>query len=161
MFALNIAIPVYAVDGLGLPGWTAGAVFTLNTLMVGFGQGAVVGRLGGRMRGRGLVAGHGCFALGHALFLAADGLTAPAVAVGVVLLGAVSCTLGEIVGGPVASTVAAESAPDALRAGTWPSCVGGSADWAGGAQAVHEEVQEAGGPGFVAGRRGHGEDADE
>ncbi|MDI9832810.1 hypothetical protein [Streptomyces sp. KAU_LT] len=50
------------------------------------------------------------------MFLAADGLTAPAVA----LLGAVSYTLGEIVGGPVASTVAAESAPDALR-GRYPA----------------------------------------
>ncbi|MGV9641953.1 hypothetical protein [Streptomyces sp. NPDC003514] len=96
MFVLSIAIPVYAVDVLGLPGRTAGAVITLNTLRVGCGQGPVVGRLGGRIRSRVLIAGHGCFALGHALFLAADGLTAPAVAVGVVLLGAVSCTLGEI-----------------------------------------------------------------
>ncbi|WP_225994301.1 hypothetical protein [Streptomyces sp. SS1-1] len=69
MFALNTAIPVYAVDVLGLPGWTAGAVITLNTLMVGCGQGAVVGRLDGRIRSRVLIAGHGCFALGHALIL--------------------------------------------------------------------------------------------
>ncbi|QLJ06355.1 MFS transporter [Streptomyces sp. NEAU-sy36] len=115
LFALNIAIPVYAVDVLGLPGWTAGAVFTLNTLMVGFGQGIVVGRLNGRIRSRVLVAGHACFAAGYLLFLAADRVAPPALAVGVVLLGAGCYTFGEILGGPITSTVAAESAPDALR----------------------------------------------
>ncbi|MGW2839418.1 MFS transporter [Streptomyces sp. NPDC001493] len=113
--ALNVAIPVYAVDVLGLPGWTAGAVFTLNTLMVGFGQGIVLRWLDGRIRSRVLVAGHACFAAGYLLFLAADHVAALALAVGVVLLGAGSYTLGEILGGPITSTVAAESAPDALR----------------------------------------------
>ncbi|CAL9675534.1 hypothetical protein SUDANB15_07733 (plasmid) [Streptomyces sp. enrichment culture] len=115
LFALNIAIPVYAVDVLGLPGWTAGAVFTLNTLMVGSAQGTVVGWLSGRVRSRVLVAGHACFAAGYLLFLAADRVAALALAVGVVLLGAISYTSGEIVGGPITSAVAAESAPDALR----------------------------------------------
>ncbi|WP_329622435.1 MFS transporter [Streptomyces sp. NBC_01255] len=115
LFALNIAIPVYAVDVLGLPGWTAGAIFTLNTLMVGFGQGIVVGWLSGRIRSRVLVAGHACFVAGYLLFLAADRVAALALAVGIVLLGAVSYTFGEVLCGPIASTVAAESAPDALR----------------------------------------------
>ncbi|WP_328719588.1 MFS transporter [Streptomyces sp. NBC_00247] len=115
LFALNIAIPVYAVDVLGLPGWTAGAVFTLNTLMVGFGQAAVLGRVGGRVRSRVLVAGHACFAAGYLLFLAADRVASVGLAVAVVLLGAGSYSLGELLGGPVTSTVAAESAPDALR----------------------------------------------
>ncbi|MFJ8618643.1 MFS transporter [Streptomyces clavifer] len=115
LFVLNIAIPVYAVDVLGLPGWTAGAVFSLNALMVGFGQGVVVRWLRGRIRSRVLVAGHACFAAGYLLFLAADRSAALALAVGVVLLGAVSYTFGEILGGPITSTVAAESAPDALR----------------------------------------------
>ncbi|MEU8485974.1 MFS transporter [Streptomyces sp. NPDC048641] len=115
LFVLNIAIPVYAVDVLGLPGWTAGAVFTLNTLMVGFGQGIVIRWLGGRIRSRVLVAGHACFAAGYLLFLAADRMAALALAIAVVLLGTGSYTFGEILGGPVTSTVAAESAPDALR----------------------------------------------
>ncbi|MFJ9928112.1 MFS transporter [Streptomyces misionensis] len=115
LFALNIAIPVYAVDVLGLPGWTAGAVFTLNTLMVGFAQGIIVRSLGGRIRSRVLVAAHTCFAAGYLLFLAADRVAALALAAGVVLLGAMSYTIGEIVGAPITSTVAAESAPDALR----------------------------------------------
>ncbi|MFG2869554.1 MFS transporter [Streptomyces sp. NPDC048338] len=115
LFALNIAIPVYAVDVLGLPGWTAGAIFVLNTLMVGFGQDIVVGRLIGRVRSRVLVAGHAGFAAGYLLFLAADHVAALALAVGVMLLGAGSYTFGEILGGPITSTVAAESAPDILR----------------------------------------------
>jgi MFS family permease len=115
LFALNVAIPVYAVDVLRLPGWTAGAVFTLNTLMVGFGQGVVVRWLGGRVRSRVLVAGHACFAAGYLLFLAAGGVTALGLAVGVVLLGAAAYTVGELLGGPLTSTVAAESAPAALR----------------------------------------------
>ncbi|MGW3353111.1 MFS transporter [Nonomuraea rubra] len=115
LFALNVAIPVYAVDVLGLPGWTAGLVFTLNTLMVGFGQGLVLGWLGGRIRSRVLVAGHACFAAGYLLFLAADHVAALALAVGVLVLGAGSYTLGEILGGPITSAVAAESAPEALR----------------------------------------------
>ncbi|WTU55382.1 MFS transporter [Streptomyces sp. NBC_00056] len=115
LFALNIAIPVYAVKVLGLPGWTAGAVFTLNTLMVGFGQGIVIGWLSGRVRSRVLVAGHACFAAGYLLFLTADRVAALALAVAVILLGAASYTLGEVLGGPITSTVAAESAPEALR----------------------------------------------
>ncbi|MEV0611745.1 MFS transporter [Nonomuraea sp. NPDC050404] len=115
LFALNVAIPVYAVEVLGLPGWTAGAAFTLNTLMVGFGQGVVLRWLSGRIRSRVLVAGHACFAAGYLLFLAADHVAALALAVGIVLLGAGSYTFGEILGGPITSTVAAESAPDALR----------------------------------------------
>ncbi|MFE5052312.1 MFS transporter [Streptomyces sp. NPDC056637] len=115
LFALNIAIPVYAVHVLGLPGWTAGAVFTLNTLMVGFGQGIVIGWLSGRVRSRVLVAGHAFFAAGYLLFLTADRVAGLALAVAVVLLGAASYTLGEILGGAITSTVAAESAPEALR----------------------------------------------
>ncbi len=115
LFALNIAVPVYAVRVLGLPGWTAGAVFTLNTVMVGFGQGIVIGWLSGRVRSRVLVAGHVCFAAGYLLFLTAERVPVLALAVAVVLLGAGSYTFGEILGGPITSTVAAESAPDALR----------------------------------------------
>ena len=42
MMILNFALPVYAVTVLGLPGWVTGVVFTVNCLMVGFGQGLVV-----------------------------------------------------------------------------------------------------------------------
>ena len=39
---LNVAMPVYFVDTLGLPGWVPGAVFVINTVMIGVGQGLVV-----------------------------------------------------------------------------------------------------------------------
>ncbi len=47
MMVLNFALPVYAVTVLGLPGWVTGAVFTINCVMVGFGQGLVVSAMTG------------------------------------------------------------------------------------------------------------------
>jgi MFS family permease len=115
LFALNIAVPVYVTRVLNLPGWTAGAAFTLNTLMVGFGQGPVAGRLTGQLRSRVLIAGHLCFAAGYAVLLSAATLGSAGAAVTVVLLGVAVYTLGEILGGPVTSAIAAEAAPAALR----------------------------------------------
>jgi MFS family permease len=37
IWVLIIAMPVYTATVLGLPGWVTGAVFTINTVMVGFG----------------------------------------------------------------------------------------------------------------------------
>lgn len=115
LFALNIAVPVYVVRVLNLPGWTAGAAFTLNTLMVGFGQGLVAGRLVGQLRSRVLAAGQLCFAAGYVVLLSATALGPAGVAVTVVLLGVAVYTLGEVLGGPVTSALAAEAAPAALR----------------------------------------------
>src|SRR3954471_2023330 len=39
---LNVTMPVYFVDTLGLPGWVPGTVFVINTVMIGVGQGLVV-----------------------------------------------------------------------------------------------------------------------
>ena len=50
--ALNVAIPVYVVEMLGLPGWVSAAVFVINTLMIGVGQGLVVQRMTGAVRAR-------------------------------------------------------------------------------------------------------------
>jgi MFS family permease len=52
MMVLNFAMPVYAVTVLGLGGWVTGAVFTINTVMVGFGQGLVVRGMTGHVRWR-------------------------------------------------------------------------------------------------------------
>ena len=38
MMTLNIAMPVYFADLLGLPAWVPGAVFVVNTVMIGFGR---------------------------------------------------------------------------------------------------------------------------
>jgi MFS family permease len=114
MMVLNFALPVYAVTVLGLPGWVTGAVFTINTIMVGFGQGLVVRAMTGRTRWRILVAANVFFAASYVVLL---GATAVGIAVGVVvvLVGSAVYTLGELTGGPVTAALAAEAAPDHLR----------------------------------------------
>jgi len=114
MMVLNFAFPVYAVTVLGLPGWVTGAVFTINTVMVGFGQGLVVRAITGRIRWRVLVGAQAFFAAGYLVMLLAGrvGVLAGTVAM---LAGAIVYSLGELVGNPVHAAVAAESAPDHLR----------------------------------------------
>jgi MFS family permease len=114
MMVLNFAMPVYATTVLGLPGWVTGAVFTINTIMVGLGQGLVVRAMTGRTRWRILVAANLCFAASYVVLL---GATATSVAIGVVvvLVGSAIYTLGELTGGPVTAALAAEAAPEHLR----------------------------------------------
>ena len=52
MMVLNFALPVYVAETIDLPGWVVGAIFTLNTVLVGLGQGLVVRRMTGRVRAR-------------------------------------------------------------------------------------------------------------
>ncbi|WP_201931177.1 MFS transporter [Nocardioides donggukensis] len=114
MMALNFAMPVYITTTLGLPGWVAGALFTVNTVLVGFGQGLVVRSLTGTVRRQVLLWANVAFA---ASYLVLYGASAASLAVGVVVVlgaGAVY-TLGELLGGPVLSALAAEAAPEHLR----------------------------------------------
>jgi MFS family permease len=114
MMVLNFAMPVYATTVLGLPGWVTGAVFTINTIMVGLGQGLVVRAMTGRTRWRILVLANLSFALSYVVLL---GATATTVAVGVVvvLVGSAIYTVGELTGGPVTAALAAEASPEHLR----------------------------------------------
>jgi MFS family permease len=114
MMVLNFAFPVYAVTVLGLPGWVTGAVFTINTLMVGFGQGLIVRSFTGRRRWRVMVGAQAFFAASYVVMLGAGRVGVVAGTV-VMLVGAVVYSMGELVGGPVHASVAAESAPDHLR----------------------------------------------
>lgn len=114
MMVLNFAIPVYAVTVLGLPGWVAGAVFTLNCVMVGFGQGLVVRRMTGHLRWRLILFSNVVFAASFVVLLGASRLSV-GLATAVVLVGSVIYTLGELTGGPVLAALAAEAAPDHLR----------------------------------------------
>ncbi len=114
MMVLNFALPVYAVTVLGLPGWVTGAVFTINTIMVGLGQGLVVRAMTGRTRWRILVAANVFFAASYVVLLGAT-VVSVAVGVAVVLVGSAIYTLGELTGGPVTAALAAEAAPDHLR----------------------------------------------
>ena len=112
--ALNVAIPVYVVEMLGLPGWVSAAVFVINTLMIGVGQGVVVQRMTGAVRAQIVALGA---ILTAASFLVMWGASPFGVvaASAVVLVAAVVYTLGELVAGPVLATLAAESPPPALR----------------------------------------------
>ncbi|MGN6253135.1 MAG: MFS transporter [Marmoricola sp.] len=111
---LNIVMPVYFVRLLGLPGWLTGAAYVINTVMIGLGQGVVVGAMTGVVRTRVIAIAVGFTALGFAGMWAASGVPGP-IAVALVLVAAVVFTLGEMTAGPVLGALAAESAPVALR----------------------------------------------
>jgi MFS family permease len=114
MMVLNFAMPVYATTVLGLPGWVTGAVFTLNTIMVGLGQGLAVRAMTGRVRWRIVALANLFFAVSYAVLL---GATRVGVVLGVVVVvvGSAIYTLGELAGGPVTAALAAEAAPEHLR----------------------------------------------
>jgi len=112
--ALNVAIPVYVVRMLGLPGWVSAAVFVINTLMIGVGQGVVVQRMTGAVRAR-IVALGALLTAGSFLVMWGASPFGVVAASAVVLVAAVVYTLGELVAGPVLATLAAESPPPALR----------------------------------------------
>jgi MFS family permease len=114
MMVLNFALPVYAAETIDLPGWVVGAIFTLNTAMVGLGQGLVVRRMTGRVRARMMGWAQIFFVASYALFVVAGWLPVW-LAVIVMLVGAAVYTGGELTGGPVFSATAAEAAPDHLR----------------------------------------------
>jgi MFS family permease len=114
MMVLNFALPVYVAETIDLPGWVVGAIFTLNTAMVGLGQGLVVRRMTGRVRARMMGLAQLVFVASYALFVVAGWLPVW-LAVVVMLVGAAVYTGGELTGGPVFSATAAEAAPDHLR----------------------------------------------
>jgi MFS family permease len=114
MMTLNISMPVYFVDTLGLPGWVPGTVFVINTVMIGLGQGLVVRRMTGHTRRRVLQAAVAFTAAAFAMFVAADALDVTA-GVALVLVAAAVYTLGELTGGPVVSALSAETPPPEQR----------------------------------------------
>jgi MFS family permease len=111
---LNVSMPVYFVDTLGLPGWLPGTVFVINTVMIGVGQGLVVRAMTGSTRRRVLHAAVGFTVTSYAMFYLAHALTTTT-AVVVVLLAASVYTLGEMSSGPVVSALSAETPPPAQR----------------------------------------------
>ena len=114
MMVLNFALPVYAAETIDLPGWVVGAIFTVNTALVGLGQGLVVRRMTGQVRARMMGLAQVIFVASYALFVVAGWLPLW-LAVAVMLVGAAVYTFGELTGGPVLSATAAEAAPDHLR----------------------------------------------
>ncbi len=114
MMVLNFALPVYVAETIDLPGWVVGAIFTLNTVLVGFGQGLVVRRMTGQVRARMMGLAQVIFVVSYAMFVVAGWLPVW-LAIVVMLVGATVYTFGELTGGPVLSATAAEAAPDHLR----------------------------------------------
>jgi MFS family permease len=114
MMVLNFALPVYIAETIDLPGWVVGAIFTLNTAMVGLGQGLVVRGMTGQVRARMMGVAQLVFVTSYALFVLAGWLPVW-LAVVVMLVGGAVYTFGELTGGPVFSATAAEAAPDHLR----------------------------------------------
>ncbi|HEX4687243.1 MAG TPA: MFS transporter [Nocardioides sp.] len=111
---LNVSMPVYFVDSLGLPGWVPGTVFVINTVMIGVGQGLVVRRMTGSSRRTVLQAAVAFTAVSFAMFYVADALSVTAGVV-LVLVAASVYTVGEMTGGPVVSALAAETPPPEQR----------------------------------------------
>jgi MFS family permease len=111
---LNVAMPVYFIENLGLPGWVPGTVFVINTVMIGVGQGLIVRQLTGRVRRRVLHAAIVFSATSFVLMYAA-GLLSVRFGVVVVLGAAVVYTLGEMTAGPVVVALSAEAAPAEMR----------------------------------------------
>ena len=114
MMVLNFALPVYATTVLGLSGWVTGALFTINTVIVGFGQGLAVKAMTGARRWWMLLLANGFFVGSYAIMLGASRLSI-GVAAAVVLIGSAVYTLGEVTGGPVQAALGAEAAPEHLR----------------------------------------------
>lgn len=114
MMVLNFALPVYVAETIDLPGWVVGAIFTLNTALVGLGQGLVVRGMTGQVRARMMGLAQLVFVLSYAMFVVAGWLPVW-LAVVVMLVGSAVYTFGELTGGPVFSATAAEAAPDHLR----------------------------------------------
>ena len=111
---LNVTMPVYFVDTLGLPGWVPGTVFVINTVMIGVGQGLVVRSMTGAVRRRVLLTAITFSAVSFVLMYAAHALSV-VTGVVVVLVAAVVYTLGEMTAGPVASALSAETPPPDQR----------------------------------------------
>ena len=107
-------LPVYVVETLGLPGWLAGGVFTLNCGLIAALQTTAVRLTEHRRRTRMLALAGVLLAVAMLVFLAASAVPSR-LTVLVVLLGCGLYTLGEIVYSPAADTLAAEAAPEHLR----------------------------------------------
>jgi MFS family permease len=111
---LNVSMPVYFVDTLGLPGWLPGAVFVINTVMIGVGQGLVVRSMTGVVRRRVLHTAVAFSAVSFAMLYAAGALPMAA-AVVLVLVAAFVYTIGEMTAGPVSTALSAEAPPPEQR----------------------------------------------
>ena len=76
--ALNVVMPVYIVEMLGLHGWVSGAVYVINTVLIGVGQGLIVRQMTGSVRWRIVVLAAGLMIAAFLLLYVAGELTTAA-----------------------------------------------------------------------------------
>ncbi|HEX3785058.1 MAG TPA: MFS transporter [Pseudonocardiaceae bacterium] len=109
--ALNVLLAVYLTEVLGLPAWLAGAVYTVNTVLVVLAQ-TVISQWAGRFRRTTVLRGAaGCWALAFALFAALLAMPRP-VPLAIVLVAAVLVfTFAEILQGPTINSLVVDLAP--------------------------------------------------
>ena len=120
---LGLAVPMYLVGALGLPGWLPSAALALNTALTVLLQQRVTAALDRWRRTRAIVLGTGAFLVAFALLpvtaLATGrhaGHTASLLLAGAVVTVAVlAYALGEMTVGPAASALAIELSPTELR----------------------------------------------
>lgn len=112
--SLTVAMPVYAVQRLGLPGWLPGTAFTVNCVLVALAQAPVVAALSGRTRVAALRLSAALAAVGAGTMLAAA-VAPERLAVALVLLAVLAYTGGELIDSPVLAALSSEAAPDDLR----------------------------------------------
>ncbi|WP_404954601.1 MFS transporter [Streptomyces sp. 147326] len=111
---LSVAVPVYVVEVLDLPGWISGAAFVINTVMVSLGQGIAINSMTGSVRSRIIVFAAALSAFSY-LALWGAGLMAPWAAAAAILAAVVVYTLGEMTADPVLEALSVGAPPSGLR----------------------------------------------
>jgi MFS family permease len=107
---LTVLLAVYITRVLGLPAWLAGALFTVNTVLVVILQTATTRRVGGYRPERVLQAAAGCYAAALLLFWALT-ITPHQLLVVVLLAAIVTFTVAEVLQGPTINALVVDIAP--------------------------------------------------
>jgi MFS family permease len=107
---LTVLLAVYITRVLGLPAWLAGALFTVNTVLVVIMQTATTRRVRGYRPERVLQAAAGCYAAAFLLFWALT-ITPHRLLVAVLLAAIVAFTVAEVLQGPTINALVVDIAP--------------------------------------------------
>lgn len=110
----GLALPIYIVETLDLPGWWAAAAFALNTVVTTGAQRWVVDRVAPARRTRVVAAGAVAVLLCVLALALANG-PAGWVAAGLLVAGVLSLSLGECLVGPAVNALVMSLPPERLR----------------------------------------------
>ncbi len=112
--ALTVLLSAYVIDGLHLPSWQPGLLFTINTILVVFAQTVVASRIERRGMPRTLQAAAAVWAVSFLLFAIAPA-GQPTTAFVVLTLAIVVFTGAELLQAPTSSALTVAIAPPHLR----------------------------------------------